>query len=81
MEDLTGLTFEVIQNFISNLGFPIFMSLYFMYSQQKAMRRHDKIIDELRCIQSAQLETKLQTSQVLHQIEPEQPPGAKTGRG
>ena len=57
--DLTGLTFEVIQNFISNLGFPIFMSLYFMYSQQKAMR------DELKCIQSAQLETKLQNAQVI----------------
>ena len=63
--DLTGLTFEVIQNFISNLGFPIFMSLYFMYSQQKAMRRHDRILDELKCIQSAQLETKLQNAQVI----------------
>jgi hypothetical protein len=66
--DLTGLTFEVIQNFISNLGFPIFMSLYFMYSQQKAMRRHDKIIDEIKCIQGSLLETKLQNAQVIEQL-------------
>jgi hypothetical protein len=64
--DLTGLTLDVIQNFISNLGFPIFMCLYFMYSQRKAENRHDKVIDELKCIQSQQLESKLQAAQVIN---------------
>jgi hypothetical protein len=65
--DLTGITLDVVQNFISNLGFPIFMCLYFMYSQRKAENRHDRVLEELKCIQSQQLETKLQTAQVIHQ--------------
>jgi hypothetical protein len=68
--DLTGLTLDVIQNFISNLGFPIFMCLYFMYSQRKAENRHDKVIDELKCIQSQQLESKLQAAQVINKAAP-----------
>jgi hypothetical protein len=64
--DLTGLTLDVIQNFISNLGFPIFMCLYFMYSQRKAENRHDKVLNELKCIQSQQLESKLQAAQVIN---------------
>lgn len=63
--DFSGLTLEVVQNFISNLGFPIFMCLYFMYSQRKAENRHDKVIDELKCLQAQQLETKLQTAQAI----------------
>jgi len=63
--DLTGLTIENIQNFISNLGFPIFMCLYFMYSQRRAENRHDKVMDQIKCVESQLLETKLQVGQVL----------------
>jgi hypothetical protein len=58
-------TLGEIQNFISNLGFPIFMALYFMYAQQKAAARHDKVLEELDCVQNALQETKLQVGQVL----------------
>jgi hypothetical protein len=54
-----------IQNLISTLGFPIFMSLYFMYAQQKAAARHDRVLEELNCVQKALQETKLQVGQVL----------------
>lgn len=63
--DFTQLTLENIQNFISNLGFPIFMCLYFMYSQRRSEGRHDKVINEIKCLESALLETKLQVGQVL----------------
>lgn len=63
--DLTGLTIDNIQNFISNLGFPIFMCLYFMYSQRRAENRHDKVIDKIECVESALQETKLQVGEVL----------------
>ncbi len=58
-------TLAEIQNFISNLGFPIFMALYFMYAQQKAAARHDRVLDELECVQSKLTETQLQVGQVL----------------
>lgn len=58
-------TLTEIQTFIGNLGFPIFMSLYFMYAQLKAGARHDKVLEELECVQSQLLETKLQVGQVL----------------
>jgi len=63
--DLTGLTIENIQNFISNLGFPVFMCLYFMYSQRRAENRHDKVIDKINCVEQSLLETKLQVGQTL----------------
>lgn len=63
--DITALTLENIQNFISNLGFPIFMCLYFMFSQKRAEARHDKVLSELDCVQAALNETKLQVGQVL----------------
>jgi hypothetical protein len=56
---------DQIQSFISNLGFPIFMALYFMYAQQKAGARHDRVLDELECVKSQLTETKLQVGQVL----------------
>jgi hypothetical protein len=58
-------TLENIQTFISNLGFPIFMAIYFMYAQQKAGARHDRVLDELECVKSQLQETKLQVGQVL----------------
>lgn len=58
-------TLGEIQTFISQLGFPIFMSLYFMYAQQKAAARHDKVLEELECVQSQLQETKLQVGSVL----------------
>jgi hypothetical protein len=58
-------TLGEIQTFISNLGFPIFMSLYFMYAQQKAGARHDRVLEELECVQAQLQETKLQVGQVL----------------
>lgn len=67
--NLTGLTLEVIQNFISNLGFPIFMCLYFMYSQRKAEGRHDNTINEIKCLQGQILESKLQVGQVLQKTD------------
>lgn len=42
------------------------MCLYFMYSQRKAENRHDKVLNELKCIQSQQLESKLQAAQVIN---------------
>ena len=63
--DLTSLTLENVQNFISNLGFPIFMCLYFMYSQRRAENRHDKVINQIKCVESQLLETKLQVGSVL----------------
>lgn len=54
-----------IQNFIGTLGFPIFACLYFMWSQQKAAARHDKVLEELDCVQAQLQETKLQVGQVL----------------
>jgi hypothetical protein len=56
---------DQIQSFISTLGFPIFMSLYFMYAQQKAEQRQAKLLEELECVQSQLQETKLQVGQVL----------------
>lgn len=56
---------DQIQSFISNLGFPIFMALYFMYAQQKAGSRHDRVLDELECVKAQLQETKLQVGQVL----------------
>jgi hypothetical protein len=56
---------EQIQTFISNLGFPIFMSLYFMYAQQKAAARHDRVLEELECVQTQLTETKMQMGTVL----------------
>lgn len=56
---------DQIQSFISTLGFPIFMSLYFMYAQQKAAARHDKVLEELECVQSKLNETKIQMGSVL----------------
>jgi len=64
--DLTSLTLENIQNFISNLGFPIFMCLYFMYSQRKSENRHDRVINEIKCLESSLLETKLQVGQAVN---------------
>jgi hypothetical protein len=58
-------TLEQIQLFISTLGFPIFTALYFMWSQTKASARHDKLLEELECLQQALQETKLQVGQVL----------------
>lgn len=58
-------TLDQIQSFISNLGFPIFMSLYFMWAQQKAAARHDRVLDELECVKSQLEETKLQVGSVL----------------
>ena len=58
-------TLDQIQSFISNLGFPIFMAIYFMYAQQKAGARHDRVLDELECVKSQLQETKLQVGQVL----------------
>ena len=63
--DITAWTFENVQNFISNLGFPIFMCLYFMYSQRKSEARHDKVINEIKCLETSLVETKLQVGQVL----------------
>ena len=63
--DLTSLTLENVQNFISNLGFPIFMCLYFMYFQRRSEGRHDKVINEIKCLESSLLETKLQVGQVI----------------
>ena len=65
--DLTSLTLENIQNFISNLGFPIFMCLYFMYSQRRSEGRHDKVINEIKCLEGSILETKLQVGQAINQ--------------
>ena len=56
---------DQIQSFISTLGFPIFMSLYFMYAQQQAEKRQQKLLEELECVQSQLTETKLQVGQVL----------------
>jgi hypothetical protein len=56
---------DQIQSFISNLGFPIFMSLYFMWAQQKAAARHDKVLEELDCVQTQLNETKIQMGSVL----------------
>jgi hypothetical protein len=56
---------DQIQSFISNLGFPIFMALYFMYAQQQAEKRQQKLLEELECVQSQLTETKLQVGQVL----------------
>lgn len=58
-------TLDQIQSFISNLGFPIFMALYFMYAQQQAEKRQQKLLEELECVQSQLQETKLQVGQVL----------------
>jgi hypothetical protein len=58
-------TLDQIQSFISNLGFPIFMALYFMYAQQQAEKRQLKLLEELECVQSQLQETKLQVGQVL----------------
>jgi preprotein translocase subunit YajC len=63
-------TLDQIQNFISNLGFPIFMALYFMYAQQKAEQRHQSQMDKISCIEDQLLETKLQVGQVLNPHEP-----------
>ena len=63
--DITQFTLDNVQNFISNLGFPIFMCLYFMYSQRRAEGRHDRVIDQFKCIESQILETKLQMGKVL----------------
>lgn len=58
-------TIQDIQGFISTLGFPIFTALYFMYAQQKASARHDKVLEELECVQAQLQETKLQVGQIL----------------
>jgi hypothetical protein len=71
MDNITGLTLDVIQNFISNLGFPIFMCLYFMYSQRKAENRHDKVLDEIKCLETQIVESKLQVGQVLNNVPPQ----------
>jgi len=59
------MTLAEIQSFISNLGFPIFMALYFMYAQQQAEKRQQRLLEELECVQSQLQETKLQVGQVL----------------
>ncbi len=58
-------TLDQIQTFIGTLGFPIFACLYFMWSQQKAAARHDRVLDELACVQSKLQETQLQVGQGL----------------
>jgi hypothetical protein len=67
--NVTDFTLVNIQNFISNLGFPIFMCLWFMFSQKRAENRHYKILDELKCLESQVLESKLQVGQVLTNAE------------
>lgn len=56
--DPTLLTF--FKSFISEIGFPIFVSLYLLYMKHKQDTAQAKVIDELKCVQSQLLETKLQ---------------------
>lgn len=64
--NVTDFTLVNVQNFISNLGFPIFMCLWFMFSQRRAENRHDVVIDKIKCLEEQVLESKLQVGQVLH---------------
>jgi len=36
-----------------------------MYSQRRAENRHDKVINQIKCVESQLLETKLQVGSVL----------------
>lgn len=66
MNVFTDLTLVNIQNFISNLGFPVFMCLYFMYSKKVDETRHQKTMDKFNCLEEQLLETKLQIGQAVH---------------
>ena len=56
--DPTLITF--IKSFISEIGFPIFVILYLLYMKHKQDTAQAKLIEELKCVQSSLLETKLQ---------------------
>lgn len=58
-------TLADIESFISTLGFPIVAAVYFMWMNAKAAARHDKLLEELDCVQSKLDETKIQVGQVL----------------
>lgn len=62
---LTSWTLQNIENFITNLGFPIFVALYFLFTQRKFESETNKVLEEIRCIQSQLLETKLQVGQAI----------------
>jgi hypothetical protein len=54
---------EIVNSFmpiISDVGFPIFVSIYLLYMKHKQDQATIKLIDELKCIQGSLLETKLQ---------------------
>jgi hypothetical protein len=76
--NVTDFTLVNIQNFISNLGFPVFMCLWFMFNQKKADQRHDKVVNEIKCLESQMLESKLQVGQVLNKAEIPPQEGSQT---
>jgi hypothetical protein len=45
---------------ISDVGFPIFVSIYLLYMKHKQDQSTIKLIGELKCVQDSLLETKLQ---------------------
>lgn len=54
---------DVVTSFmplITDVGFPIFVSIYLLYMKHKNDQDTRKLIDELKCVQSSLLETKLQ---------------------
>ena len=52
--------FSAFKLFISEVGFPIFVSAYLLFMKHKQDQSTEKLIEELKCVQSQLLETKLQ---------------------
>ena len=54
---------EIVNSFmplISDVGFPIFVSVYLLYMKHKQDQSTLKLIGQLKCVQDSLLETKLQ---------------------
>ena len=60
MEAVDPSLITFFKSFISEIGFPIFVSLYLLYMKHKQDTAQAKLIEELKCVQSQLLETKLQ---------------------
>ena len=52
--------FGVLKTLINEVGFPIFVSGYLLFMKHKQDQATTKLVEELKCVQSQLLETKLQ---------------------
>lgn len=52
--------FPSLMTLINEVGFPIFVSGYLLFMKHKQDAAQAKLIEELKCVQSQLLETKLQ---------------------